>query len=84
MDTEAITQVIHKRKIKIGILAVPAAPARVVLDALVEGGVIAFLNLLGVHSPRLAASSSYRRKPVSRAARSPHALTPSPIAFLSD
>ncbi|GEM_PF-3097113 len=38
MDTRAIVPVIRKRKIKIGILAVPAAPAQAVLDALVEGG----------------------------------------------
>ena len=44
IDTGAIVPVIHKRKIKIGNLAVPAAPARAILDLLVEGGVIAVLN----------------------------------------
>jgi redox-sensing transcriptional repressor len=44
MDIGAIVPVIRKRKIKIGILAVPAAGAQAVLDALVEGGVIAVLN----------------------------------------
>lgn len=44
MDTRSIVPVIRKRKIKIGILAVSAAGAQAVLDALVEGGVIAVLN----------------------------------------
>ncbi|MGB4780718.1 redox-sensing transcriptional repressor Rex [Candidatus Methylomirabilis sp.] len=44
MDTGAIVPVIRKRKIKIGILAVPAAGVHAVLDLLVEGGVIAVLN----------------------------------------
>lgn len=44
MDTGAIASVIRKRKIKVGILAVPAAGAQAVFDALVEGGVIAVLN----------------------------------------
>ena len=44
MEIGAIVPVIRKRKIKIGILAVPAAGAQAVLDALVEGGVIAVLN----------------------------------------
>lgn len=44
MDIGAIVPVIRKRKIKMGILAVRAAGAQAVLDALVEGGVIAVLN----------------------------------------
>ncbi|MDE2181157.1 MAG: redox-sensing transcriptional repressor Rex [candidate division NC10 bacterium] len=44
MDTGTIISVIRKRKIKIGILAVPAAGAQAILDALVKGGVIAVLN----------------------------------------
>lgn len=44
MDTGTIVSVVRKRKIKIGILAVPAAGAQAVLDALVKGGVIAVLN----------------------------------------
>lgn len=44
MDTGMIVSVIRKRKIKIGILAVPAAGAQAVLDAMVKGGVIAVLN----------------------------------------
>ena len=44
IDTGAIVPVIRKRKIKIGILAVPAAPARAILDLLVEDGVIAFYS----------------------------------------
>jgi redox-sensing transcriptional repressor len=44
MDTRTIVSVVRKRKIKIGILAVPAAGAQAVLDALVKGGVIAVLN----------------------------------------
>ncbi|MCZ7626620.1 MAG: redox-sensing transcriptional repressor Rex [Candidatus Methylomirabilis sp.] len=38
MDTGSIASVVRKRKIKIGILAVPAAGAQAVLDALVKGG----------------------------------------------
>ncbi|WP_337287973.1 redox-sensing transcriptional repressor Rex [Candidatus Methylomirabilis sp.] len=44
MDMGSIVSVIRKRKIKIGILAVPAAGAQAVFDALVKGGVIAVLN----------------------------------------
>ena len=44
MDTGTIVSAVRKRKIKIGILAVPAAGAQAVLDALVKGGVIAVLN----------------------------------------
>jgi redox-sensing transcriptional repressor len=44
MDTGTIASVVRKRKIKIGILAVPAPGAQAVLDALVKGGVIAVLN----------------------------------------
>lgn len=44
MDMGSIVSVIRKRRIKIGILAVPAAGAQAVFDALVKGGVIAVLN----------------------------------------
>jgi redox-sensing transcriptional repressor len=44
MDIEAIASVVRKRKIKIGILAVPASAAQAILDAFVKGGVIAVLN----------------------------------------
>ncbi|MBZ0160584.1 MAG: redox-sensing transcriptional repressor Rex [bacterium] len=44
MDMGSIVSVIRKRKIKIGILAVPAVGAQAVFDALVKGGVIAVLN----------------------------------------
>lgn len=44
MDTGTIASVVRRRKIKIGILAVPAPGAQAALDALVTGGVIAVLN----------------------------------------
>lgn len=44
MDMGSIVSVVRKQKIKIGILAVAAAGAQAVLDALVKGGVIAVLN----------------------------------------
>ena len=46
MDPSRIVPVIRKRKIKIAILAVPAAAAPVALDRLVEAGVSAILNFV--------------------------------------
>ncbi|MGH7409877.1 MAG: redox-sensing transcriptional repressor Rex [Candidatus Methylomirabilis sp.] len=46
MDASKIVPVIRKRKIKIGILAVPAASAQAVLNLLVEAGVTAILNFV--------------------------------------
>lgn len=46
MDASKIVPVIRKRKIKIGILAVPAISAQVVLNLLVEAGVTAILNFV--------------------------------------
>lgn len=46
MDASKIVPVIRKRKIKIGILAVPAVSAQVVLNLLVEAGVTAILNFV--------------------------------------
>jgi redox-sensing transcriptional repressor len=46
MGTSRIVPVIRKRRIKIGILAVPAAGAQTVLNLLVEAGVTAVLNFV--------------------------------------
>ena len=46
MDASKIVPVIRKRKIKIGILAVPSVSAQVVLNLLVEAGVTAILNFV--------------------------------------
>jgi len=46
MDASKIVPVIRKRRIKIGILAVPAAGAQTVLNLLVEAGVTAILNFV--------------------------------------
>jgi len=46
MDASKIVPVIRKRKIKIGILAVPAVSAQVALNLLVEAGVTAILNFV--------------------------------------
>ena len=46
MGTSRIVPVVRKRKIKIGMLAVPAIGAQAVLDLLVEAGVIAVLNFV--------------------------------------
>ena len=46
MDASKIIPMIRKRKIKIGILAVPAASAQTVLNLMVEAGVTAILNFV--------------------------------------
>jgi redox-sensing transcriptional repressor len=46
MGTSRIVPVIRKRRIKIGMLAVPAASAQTVLNLLVEAGVTAVLNFV--------------------------------------
>jgi redox-sensing transcriptional repressor len=46
MGTSRIVPVIRKRRIRIGILAVPAAGAQAVLNLLVEAGITAVLNFV--------------------------------------
>ena len=46
MDASKIVPMVRKRKIRIGILAVPAASAQAVLNLLVEAGVTAILNFV--------------------------------------
>jgi redox-sensing transcriptional repressor len=46
MDASKIVPAIRKRKIKIGILAVPAVSAQAVVNLLVEAGVTAILNFV--------------------------------------
>ncbi len=46
MDPSKIGPIIRKRRIKIGVLAVPAAGAQAVVDLLIEAGVTAILNFV--------------------------------------